>query len=66
MRPRSDAKLDVGPRDVQLAKEPRRHGIVIVLAGVQQDLPMLSPQERADRRGFDELRARADDGENGQ
>jgi hypothetical protein len=40
-----------------------RHGGVVVLAGVDQHLVGDAVERGADARGLDDLRARADDGE---
>ena len=64
MRPRPDAKVHVRLGDVQLAKEARRHAIVVVLARVHQRLAMAAPARLSrKRRKLDELRARTNDGE---
>ena len=63
VRPGADAQFVVRPRDVQFVEEQVGHLAVVVLAGVDEDLLVLTGQGLADRRGLDELRPRADDGD---
>ena len=51
------------PREVELVEEDPRERVVVVLAGVDQHLGRDRAQAVRNRRGLDELRAVADDGE---
>ena len=72
MRSGSDAEVIVGLRDRHLAKEDVRHFLVVVLAGVDEDLPdwtkrmigLIVLKSTGYGRCLDELRTSADDGEN--
>ena len=56
-----DAEVVIGPRHVEDFEEHVGHVLVVVLAGVNQNLLMVLADLSAHRRGFDELRACADD-----
>ena len=65
VRPAADLQVH-GParRHLEVAEEGRAHRVVVVLAGVDQDLVGAAAAQRAaDRRRLHELRPRADDGD---
>src|SRR5262249_37538358 len=53
----------IGPRETQLGEEDARERVVVVLAGVDQQLFVLGAQRPGQRGGLDELWTIADDGE---
>ena len=59
----ADAEMAVGARERQLLEEGVRHLAVVVLAGVDDHLPHVAPQRAGERPQLDELRPRADDGQ---
>ena len=61
--PRAEVELAVGPRDAELAEEHRRQLVVVVLAGVHEQLLVALAQRARHRRGLDELRPVPDDRE---
>src|SRR6188508_1092770 len=63
VRAAADLQVDVRAGHLEVAEEGRAHGVVVVLAGVDEDLLVVAAEDAADRRGLDELRPRADDGE---
>ncbi len=64
MRPGTHAQVHVRLGNLQVAEERGAHGVVVVLAGVDQHLGVRLAQETADRCRLHELRARAHDGQN--
>jgi hypothetical protein len=50
----------MGSRDVQLSKERFRHGKIVMLAGVDYDVPEIMLQPGGKRSQLDKLRARPD------
>ena len=62
VRAPGDAQLTLRPRHAELAEEDLRQLVVVMLAGMDQDLLVLGPHRRGDRGGLDELRPVADDG----
>ena len=63
VRPAADLQVQGRLVHLQVAKEGRAHRVVVVLAGVDQDLVMTGGRQRAaDRRRLHELRSRTDDG----
>jgi hypothetical protein len=58
-----DAELALGPRHAELVDEDRRELVVVVLAGVDEQLVVLGAQQARDGGRLDELRAVPDDGE---
>ncbi len=64
VRPRSDAKVDIRLGDAHLAKEDRRHSVVIVLPGMNEDFPVARATNRpAHGRRFNELGPGSNDGD---
>ena len=59
----ADPEAVVGPRQAELREEDAGHRLVVVLAGVDEDLVVARPQHRLQRGGLDELRPRPDDGD---
>ena len=59
-------ELALGARDAELGDEDRRQLVVVVLAGVDEQLVVLGAQQARDRRRLDELRPVADDREDPQ
>ena len=57
----SDSEVVVRPRHVQDVEEHVGHVLVVMLPGVDQNFLMMLSDLPAHRRGFDELRACADD-----
>ena len=66
VRPRPEAELALGARNPQLVDEHRGQLVVVVLAGVHEDLVVLGAQRPADGGRLDELRPVADDGDDPQ
>jgi hypothetical protein len=64
--PRPESELALRARDAQLVDEHRRQLVVVVLAGVHEDLVVLGSQRPADRGRLDELGPVADDGDDPQ
>ena len=62
---RTDTKSDVGPGQVELVEEDAGQLVVVVLAGVEQDLAQLASQAARDDRALDVLRPVADDRKDG-
>ena len=56
------AKIIVRPGDSHLLKEDVRHIGVIVLTGVDKNLPVFAPESARTGRSFDKLRPGSDDG----
>ena len=56
VRPTAQAQLDLRPGNVELAHEDARQLVVVVLAGVDEQLVVLLPQMYRDSRRLDELR----------
>ena len=66
VRGRADLQVDVGRRDAEALEERRRHGPVVVLAGVHQHFAHPGRAQRGGERGrLHELRARPDNGHDG-
>src|SRR5690348_8382547 len=63
VRSRADAEIYVGCRQSQLREEQFRHRLVVMLAGVDQELVMAIPHRARDWPGLDELRPGAEHGE---
>ena len=61
--PPAIAELAVGPGEAELGEEDRRERVVVVLAGVHEDLLVLLAQRPRDGGRLDELGPVADDGE---
>ena len=61
--PTGDPQLMVGRRDLELGEEDGGELVVVVLAGVHEDLLVGGAQQARDRGGLDELRPVADDRE---
>ena len=61
VRPAVDAQLQLRARDAELAHEDRRKLVVVVLAGVDEQLVVALAQQARHRRRLDELRAVPDD-----
>ena len=61
VRAAAERQLDLGRRHVELAHEDRRELVVVVLAGVDEQLVVGGAQRPRDGRGLDELRPVADD-----
>src|SRR5206468_3495804 len=61
MAPAADPEVMVRRRDVEDLKEDPRHVLVVVLARVYKDLPMVLPDLAAHGGGLDELWPRAHD-----
>jgi hypothetical protein len=64
VRARSDIELHIRRWESELAEKLIGHGIVVMLAGVQQHFLMRRAQRAADCCGLDELRPRPNDSEN--
>jgi hypothetical protein len=62
--PGADAEVVVGLRYGELLEEDLRHAVVIVLAGVDEDLLVNLAELPRDRSALDELRPGADDRDN--
>jgi hypothetical protein len=61
---RPDRELALGALETELGEEHARERVVVVLAGVHQDLLVALAQRAGDGGGLDELRPVADDCEN--
>ena len=61
-----DAELALGARDAELGDEDRRQLVVVVLAGVHEQLVVLGAQQARDGSRLDELGPVSDDGEDAQ
>jgi len=58
-----DVQLDVRSGEAELLEEDARKRVVVVLAGVDEDLLVAGAQRSGDRGGLHELRPVADDGQ---
>ena len=61
-----DPELTLRPRDAELLDEHGAELVVVVLAGVDEQLVVLGAQRARDRRRLDELRPVPDDGDDAQ
>ena len=61
MRSRANTEVYIGCGQLKAVEESSRHLVVIMLAGMHQDLLVLCAQLPAHRRDFDELRPRPND-----
>ena len=64
MTSRPDAKVVVRRRDGQFSEEDVTHRVVVVLAGVDENLVVALAEDLGDGKGLHELWSRTDDGEN--
>ena len=63
MRAAADAEAVIRRRQAELPVEAARQLVIVVLAGVDQDLVVARPQDRRQGRGLDQLRPRPNDTE---
>ena len=63
VRSAADVQMMIRRGDAELLEEDVRHPVIVVLAGVHQHFREAAAQRRAERRRFDELRARSEDGQ---
>jgi len=62
----ADPERVVRPWQAELREERPGHGLVVMLAGVDEDLVVATPQRREERRGLDQLGTRPDDADDPQ
>ena len=63
VRARAGVEIQVGFGNIELAEKYSGEAVVIMLAGVDENLFVALPQHAAHRRRLDELGTRADDGD---